>query len=104
LENWSARSSGLAVLDGRRRASREHRVYTSEPGYGRRVAEDGRSLLVDEREEATAKRAVELREAGASFRAICRHLDKEGFRPRRAVAWSPTVIRRVVLRATKVAA
>jgi site-specific DNA recombinase len=87
------------LLDGRRRASRENRVYASEPAFGRRVAEDGRTLLADAGERAVVQRARELREAGASYRHICRHLAAEGYRPRRAAAWSPTVVRRLVLRA-----
>ena len=86
------------LLDGRRRASRENRVYASEPAFGRRVAEDGRTLLPDPGEEAVVHRARDLREGGASYRHICRRLIAEGYRPRRAASWSPTVVRRLVLR------
>lgn len=86
------------LLDGRRRASRENRVYASEPAFGRRVGVDGRTLVTDPVEEAVVARARELRDAGASYREICRQLATEGYRPRRAAAWRPTVVRRLALR------
>lgn len=87
------------LLDGRRRASRENRVYASEPAFGRRVAEDGRTLVANAAEESVVRRARELRETGASYRSICRQLADEGYSPRRASAWSATVVRRLVIRA-----
>lgn len=83
------------LLDGRQRADREHRCYASEPRYGRRVAEDGRTLVADNVEQATVERVRDLRAGGLSFRAICYVLNREGYRPRRAASWSPTVVRRM---------
>lgn len=91
------------LLDGRRRADREHRRYASEPRYGRKIDGDGRTLVVDAGEHAAVERVRQLRADGLSFRAICDVLHREGHRPRRASSWSPTVVRRIAtgLRAPK---
>jgi DNA invertase Pin-like site-specific DNA recombinase len=44
------------LLDARRRADREGRRYASEPRYGRRVGEDGRTLAADPVETAIVER------------------------------------------------
>lgn len=46
-------------------------------------------------EAAAVARILELRAAGHSYRAIGRTLDAEGIRPRRAAAWSATVVRSI---------
>ncbi len=91
------------LLDGRRRADRENRVYASEPRYGRSVAEDGRTLVPDPDEAAVVEKVRSLRTEGKSYRAICEALHEEGLLPRRAEKWSPTVVRRIAtgLRAPK---
>lgn len=93
----------MRLLDGRRRADRENRVYASEPRYGRRVADDGRTLVPDPREAAVVEKVRILRAEGKSYRAICKALHEAGLRPRRAEKWSPTVVRRIAtgLRAPK---
>lgn len=83
------------LLDARRRADREDRRYASEPRYGRTVTKDGRTLVVDPDEQAVIERVRQLRAAGESYRAICAVLEAEGYRPRRASSWSPTVVRRI---------
>lgn len=83
------------LIDGRRRADAGNRKYASEPRYGRTLAEDGRSLVVEPVEHALVERVRQLRAEGLSFRAICRVLLDEGHRPRRASSWSPTVVRRI---------
>jgi DNA invertase Pin-like site-specific DNA recombinase len=85
------------LMDGRKRADKGNRVYSSEPRYGRRVGEDGSTLVEVPEELATIKRVKVLRERGLSFRDIGKALLKEGLRPRRARAWSPAVVRRLVL-------
>jgi putative DNA-invertase from lambdoid prophage Rac len=83
------------LLDGRKRADRENRVYASEPRYGRRVAEDGRQLVEDPTEAQIVERVRALRAEGKPYRAICEALHLEGFTPRKATSWSPTVVRRI---------
>ncbi len=83
------------LLDGRRRADRENRVYASEPRYGRRVGDDGRTLVPDANETAVVEKVRALRADGNSYRAICEALHDAGLRPRRAGEWSPTVVRRI---------
>ncbi len=85
------------LLDGRRRAEREGRAYASEPRYGRRLGEDGNTIVDDVGELAAVERARALRQEGMSFRAIAQRLGDEGHRPRRATVWSAVVIRRLVL-------
>lgn len=83
---------------GRQKADREDRRYASEPRYGRLPIEPGgKELVLSEAEEKVIARSKELRSAGASFQEICDHLMAEGYRPRRAAAWSPTVVRRLVV-------
>lgn len=85
------------LLDGRRRADREGRRYGSEPRYGRVPASDGSKVLVEAPEERQAiERIKQLRDVdGLSYRAICRRLANEGLLPRRAAAWSPSVVQRI---------
>lgn len=85
------------LLDGRKRADRDGRVYSSEPRLGRKVAEDGRTLLESPEEQAAITRAKELREQGLSLREIGAALLQEGHHPRRASTWSPSVLRRIVM-------
>lgn len=85
------------LLEGRRRADQNNRVYASEPRYGRRVADDGATLMEVPEEMAIIARVRALRAKGTSFRAIGRILLNEGHRPRRAAAWSPAVVRRLAL-------
>lgn len=93
----------VRLLEARQRADRENRRYASEPRYGRRVSDDGRTLVADADEQALVQRVQALRGAGLSYRAICKVLTDEGSKPRRAPAWSPTTVRRIAtgLRAPK---
>lgn len=84
------------LIDGRRRASGENRVYASEPAYGRRVAVDGEVLVEDEGEKAAIERARALRGEGKSFAAIAAALLAEGLRPRRGAKWSTAVVHQLV--------
>jgi DNA invertase Pin-like site-specific DNA recombinase len=94
LERESIRTR---LLDGRRRADAENRVYSREPRYGRRRAEsDPRQLVEDQDEQRLVVRVRQLRGEGLSYRAICAALEAEGLHPRRAAAWSPAVIGRLI--------
>ena len=84
------------LLDGRRRADADDRVYGSEPRYGRRVADPDEGTLVVDLDEARAvARIHELRDEGLTFRQIASRLDAEGFRPRRAASWNHVVVGRI---------
>jgi DNA invertase Pin-like site-specific DNA recombinase len=85
------------LLDGRRRADTQDRVYASEPRYGRHVVDPERGVLAADDDELRAiTRMRELRERGLSFRTIARTVTEEGHRPRRAVAWSGEVVRTIL--------
>jgi DNA invertase Pin-like site-specific DNA recombinase len=86
------------LLDGRKRARQERRVYAAEPHLGLRVHDDGETLVEATEELGAIRRASELRKFGHSYRSIARTLDSEGFRPRRAPVWQAAVVRRMVLR------
>jgi DNA invertase Pin-like site-specific DNA recombinase len=81
---------------GRARANEQGRAYTSEPAYGRRRVEGSKQLEADAAELAAAERARALRAEHLTLRAIGARLLDEGHRPRRAAAWSPVVVRRLI--------
>ncbi len=79
----------VRLLDGRRRADAQDRVYASEPRYGRRVAEaEAGTLVVDDLEARAIVRIEELRAEGLSYRSIARVPRCRGVppAPRNAVA------------------
>lgn len=49
-------------------------------------------------EQRAIQRIVELRRAGEPYRAIAATLDAEGFKPRRAAAWSSMAVRNIAVR------
>jgi putative DNA-invertase from lambdoid prophage Rac len=88
------------LMDGRKRAKKEGRIYSCEPHLGLHVHGDG-ATLVDAPEELLAiERARLLRGQGLSYRTIGKALDADGIAPRRAPRWQPAVVRRMILRAT----
>ena len=86
------------LLDGRLRARHDRRVYSAEPILGLHVNEDGKTLSYCPEELSAIHRASELRKGGCSYRSIAQSLDREGFRPRRALTWQAAVVRRMVVR------
>ena len=74
---------------------RERGERTGTVRYGYRVADDGKTLLPDDHEQAVIARARELRTEGASLRAVGRTLLAEGMAPRKGRAWNPQVIHRM---------
>jgi len=92
LEKESIRTR---LLDGRKRADASDRPYASEPRYGRRVAGE-KQLEPCAPELAAVERARVLRAEGQTYRAIAEQLLAEGHQPRRAPAWSPIVVQRMV--------
>ncbi len=66
--------------------------------YGWRVAEDGKALIENEREQEAISLIRDLNSKGYSNRAICRELEKEGFEPA-GNKWHPQTISNVLKRA-----
>jgi DNA invertase Pin-like site-specific DNA recombinase len=89
------------LRDGRKAKADAGRHSTGAYAYGLRGGGKGRQrdAVPDEDERLIVERVGELRSAGDSYRSICATLTSEGFRPRRAVGWSPMVVRAIALRA-----
>ena len=89
-----------ALISARTRAalavkrSRGQRIGAIPFGY--RVADDGKTLLPDDHEQAVIARARELRAEGASLRAVGRALIEEGHAPRAGKAWHVQLVARMV--------
>ena len=64
--------------------------------YGHRLAADSVHIEQDPEEQATIGRARELRDAGASLRAVGRTLLAEGRSPRRGKAWHVQALSRLL--------
>jgi site-specific DNA recombinase len=79
-----------------KRASRER---VTRAVYGWDVAEDGRTMVPSEREQAGIARMRALAAEGLSLRAIGAALAAEGFAPKSGGAWHAKVIRDVLARA-----
>lgn len=87
----------LRLRSGRRRKAEKGGYAYGSPGYGWK-AEDG-ELVAIESEQQTLRRALELRNKGASLRAIAQVLEGEKRLPRRAEHWHPVVLSRMLSRA-----
>lgn len=74
--------------------------------FGSRLADDGSTLVDDEREQSVIRRARELRGAGLALRAIGETLSHEGHTSRTGKPWLPAQVARMLDgdRATAVAA
>ena len=93
---------------GRRRKAEEGGFAYGSPPFGTRAAEikrdDGkrvRELVPHEKEAATIRKAVEMREQGMSLRAIAEILNSEGLKSKRDKDWHPTTLARVLQRASE---
>jgi len=78
--------SALAV----KRARRER---TGAVPYGWSLARDGTHLEPEPKEQATAKAARAMRDAGLTLRAVAAELERRGLRPRHGGRWHPETIR-----------
>lgn len=89
------------LRDGRKRKAAEGRHSTGMYRYGTQGVGDGRKRDAAPRddEQEAIQRILELRAQGASYRVVCRTLDSEGHRPRRATTWSPQAVQNVEKRA-----
>jgi DNA invertase Pin-like site-specific DNA recombinase len=88
------------LRDGRAAKAAAGKHAVGEYAFGTRGAGEGRDrdAAPDEAEQMTVARIVELRNSGASLRAIVARLDSEGLKPRRAAHWSPQSVQAVCLR------
>lgn len=98
--SMEAKTTGARVS-----ASQEHlRRVGRWPGgvlpYGYRVIPHpdgpGKALAVDPAEAAVVRRMADEVLGGASVYAVCRDLNRDGIRPRRASEWSPKSITRIL--------
>lgn len=87
----------LRLRRGRARKAADGGYAYGAPAFGTR-AEDG-ELVAEEREQAALARMRELRDGGASLRAIAATLDEEGHEPKRGGRWHPQTVARALTRA-----
>lgn len=89
------------LRDGRKAKAEAGRHAVGQYRYGLQGAGKGRErdAAPREDEQVVVDRIVQLRGAGASYRAICEALDAEGLKPRKAAAWSAMTVRNVAVRA-----
>jgi site-specific DNA recombinase len=66
--------------------------------YGWQLAEDKKTLLPIEKEQAAIVRARRLKDGGNSYRIICQTLNTEGFKPQSG-AWHPQKVANMLNRA-----
>ena len=84
------------LLDGRKRAKAERRVYGPTPALGLRLSDIEAGTLIDDEAELRAiDRAKALRAEGLTYREVASRLDAEGHRPRKAATWSNVTIMRL---------
>jgi hypothetical protein len=100
----AAALGGLKLVEGRpMRGAKELR---GEPRrrvpFGRALAEDGRTLIVNETEQGAIDRVIAWHEEGLSLREIARRLDEMHIRPRLGGArWKPSSDARLLGRASR---
>lgn len=87
---------GARLRAGRRLKAEQGGYAYGAPAFGKRA--EGGELVGDAAEQRALRRILELRRAGASYRAIVAALDAEGHRPKRARRWHPQVVRDIVER------
>ncbi|OPY71007.1 MAG: Recombinase [Syntrophorhabdaceae bacterium PtaU1.Bin034] len=66
--------------------------------YGWRLAQDGKTLLANAKEQKAILLIKELRAKGYSFRAICQDLEKRGYESA-GRAWHPQTVKNILRRA-----
>lgn len=67
-------------------------------GYRGRGTGRDRDAAPDPTVQAAVRRIVELRKGGASYRAIAKMLDTDGYKAHRASAWSAMAVRNIAVR------
>jgi DNA invertase Pin-like site-specific DNA recombinase len=66
--------------------------------YGFRLAEDGKTLVENPKEQEAIRLITELQSKGYTLRAICAELEQKGYRSR-GNAWNPRIVWSVLKRA-----
>ena len=79
-------------------AKRRRGEMIGKPPYGQRVAEDGKTLVLDDVEQETMGRASELRAGGRSLREIAHLLNEEGRRSRAGTVFDHKQVRNMLTR------
>lgn len=86
----------LRMRAGKARKARDGGYSGGQPRYGTRAID--KELAPHEDEAAIVARVHHLRAEGRSYRQVCEVLEAEGFHPRRAQHWQPSVVRRIAQR------
>jgi DNA invertase Pin-like site-specific DNA recombinase len=97
LAEYERELIGLRMRAGKARKARDGGYSGGQPAYGSRAVD--KELAADPDEAAIVARVRRLRADGRSYRQVCAVLEAEGYRPRRAAAWQPAVVRRIARRA-----
>lgn len=88
-----------AMIARRLRRGRAHKAKTGgyahgAPPFGYRA--EGGELVRDAEEQKVRGLATEMREGGASYRAIANHLNEQGVPSKRGGRWHPQTVARVI--------
>ena len=67
--------------------------------FGYDLAADGVALVENAAEQQAIATMLELRQAGATYRAIAAELNERGVKPKESGAWDNSVVRRILARA-----
>lgn len=67
--------------------------------FGYDLAADGVGLIENSAEQQAIATMIELRQAGATYRAIAAELSERGIEPKEANAWDHSAVRRILARA-----
>jgi len=66
--------------------------------YGYDLADDGSRLIENPEQQRAIERMRELRGEGKGYHSVARELNREGFKPQRAKAWSAATCHRIMTR------
>jgi DNA invertase Pin-like site-specific DNA recombinase len=88
--------TALRLRGGKARKRAQGRYTGGYVPFGKQA--QGREFAPSEGEQAAVRRIVALRREGKSYREIIAVLEAEGITPRTAAHWSPSTVRKIVLR------
>lgn len=89
---------GQRTAEGLARLQAQGRVYGAIP-YG--FSRVGDQLVPDHGEQRVVRQVLDLRNSGASYRAVADWLNREGIAAKRGGSWSPMAVRSVCLTAAR---
>ncbi|MEV6621020.1 recombinase family protein [Amycolatopsis sp. NPDC051106] len=96
VSEYNAAMVRLMLRNGRKAKARAGGYSYGAPPYGWRAV--NKTLLKHPKEQATLRRAAELRAGGSSLRAIADMLAAEGMKPRRGNRWDSSTLNRALTR------